>query len=193
MPSIITINNLWLIHYANLSCALDREDIMALQGQKEKILEMIAELPLQMEAADIHDFCSLAVLYSAQTPYSYKRVYITNKNTHKLRLNFKQDLIILSRVITRHFLERKYRRRIHRFWSCRKLCASLFLSKSCSSVVDYWVLLLNPTRTRDLDFAFSWSIAVPPSSTIRVIFQLLFISIPIWFEIISYYLFKSLN
>ena len=47
---------------------------MSLKGEKEKVLEMIAELPQQMEAADIHDFSSLAVLYSAQTPFSYKRV-----------------------------------------------------------------------------------------------------------------------
>nr|CAG4641587.1 EOG090X03TX [Eurycercus lamellatus] len=52
-----------------------KEDIMALKGEKEKILEMIASLPRQMEAADINDFCSLAVLYSAQTPYTYKRGY----------------------------------------------------------------------------------------------------------------------
>ena len=39
---------------------------------------MIAELPQQMEAADIHDFSSLAVLYSAQTPFSYKRVIKEN-------------------------------------------------------------------------------------------------------------------
>ena len=47
---------------------------MTHKGEKEKILETIAELPQQMEAGDIHDFCSLAVLYSAQTPFSYKRV-----------------------------------------------------------------------------------------------------------------------
>lgn len=53
---------------------LNRDEIMAHKGEKEKILETIAELPQQMEAGDIHDFCSLAVLYSAQTPFSYKRV-----------------------------------------------------------------------------------------------------------------------
>lgn len=47
---------------------------MAHKGDKEKVLETISQLPQQMEAEDIHDFCSLAVLYSAQTPYSYKRV-----------------------------------------------------------------------------------------------------------------------
>jgi hypothetical protein len=51
---------------------------MALKGQKDLILEMIAQLPQQMEAADIHDFFSLAVLYSAQTPFSYKRVSIVS-------------------------------------------------------------------------------------------------------------------
>lgn len=58
----------------SFSLLLFREDIMALKGEKEKILKLIADLPQQMEAADIHDFCSLALLYSAQTPYSYKRV-----------------------------------------------------------------------------------------------------------------------
>ena len=47
---------------------------MSLKGEKDKILEMIALLPQQMEADDIHDFSSLAALYSAQTPVSYKRV-----------------------------------------------------------------------------------------------------------------------
>jgi hypothetical protein len=51
-----------------------RDDIIHLKGDKEKILELIAGLPRQMEAADVQDFCSLAVLYSAQTPVSYKRV-----------------------------------------------------------------------------------------------------------------------
>ena len=55
---------------------------MSLKGEKEKILELIAELPQQMEAADIHDFSSLAVLYSAQTPFSYKRV--REGNLHQL-------------------------------------------------------------------------------------------------------------
>ena len=51
-----------------------RDDIMSLKGEKDKILEMIALLPQHMEADDIHDFSSLAALYSAQTPVSYKRV-----------------------------------------------------------------------------------------------------------------------
>lgn len=54
-----------------------RDDIMALKGEKEKILELICGLPQQMEARDVNDFCSIAVLYSAQTPVSYKRVCIS--------------------------------------------------------------------------------------------------------------------
>ena len=50
---------------------------MALKGEKEKILELICGLPQQMEARDVNDFCSIAVLYSAQTPVSYKRVCIS--------------------------------------------------------------------------------------------------------------------
>lgn len=64
---------IWVGYYVIVFCCV-REDIMALKGDKEKILELIAQIPQQMEAADIHDFCSLAVLYSAQTPYSFKRV-----------------------------------------------------------------------------------------------------------------------
>lgn len=47
---------------------------MALKGQKEDIISTISSLPSIMEAVDVHDFFSLAVLYSAQTPFSYKRV-----------------------------------------------------------------------------------------------------------------------
>jgi len=46
---------------------------------------MIAELPQQMEAADIHDFSSLAVLYSAQTPFSYKRVKKSKKKKPEIK------------------------------------------------------------------------------------------------------------
>lgn len=50
---------------------------MGLKGQKDEIISTIGSLPSMMEAADVHDFFSLAVLYSAQTPISYKRVILS--------------------------------------------------------------------------------------------------------------------
>ena len=106
---------------------------MALKGEKDKILEMIAKLPEQMEAADIHDFCSLALLYSAQTPYSYKRV-------RRLSFFFKKLFIIfafLPRPTTKPYSEKKYRSWTRPCWSCRKPCACPSRSRNCSSAAVF--------------------------------------------------------
>ena len=81
--SLVLIINAKLVKFSSKSVSwlfkidliyFPRDDIIYLKGDKEKILDLIAGLPRQMEAADVQDFCSLAVLYSAQTPVSYKRV-----------------------------------------------------------------------------------------------------------------------
>nr|CAG4636901.1 EOG090X03TX [Ceriodaphnia reticulata] len=89
----------FLIFFLSLVLVINAKDeIMAHKGQKEKILKTIAELPQQMEAGDIHDFCSLAVLYSAQTPFSYKRDYhqaLFGENVSDERV----DLLVLSQAL----------------------------------------------------------------------------------------------
>nr|CAG4650055.1 EOG090X03TX [Sida crystallina] len=83
IPAILVLWDYYFVHgdpflifFLSLVLVVNaKDDIMSLKGEKEKILEFIAALPQQMEAGDIHDFCSLAVLYSAQTPVSYKRDY----------------------------------------------------------------------------------------------------------------------
>ena len=79
---------------------------MGHKGQKEKILETIAELPQQMEAGDIQDFCSLAVLYSAQTPFSYKRV---RRNSIAFLCNYELKMLFVSRITIKVFLARMRR------------------------------------------------------------------------------------
>ncbi|KAI9557466.1 hypothetical protein GHT06_017294 [Daphnia sinensis] len=89
----------FLIFFLSLVLVINAKDeIMARKGEKEKILETIAELPQQMEAGDIHDFCSLAVLYSAQTPFSYKRDYhqaLFGEETSEKST----DLLVLSQAL----------------------------------------------------------------------------------------------
>lgn len=89
----------FLIFFLSLVLVINAKDeIMAHKGEKEKILETIAELPQQMEAGDIHDFCSLAVLYSAQTPFSYKRDYhqaLFGEETSEKTT----DLLVLSQAL----------------------------------------------------------------------------------------------
>ncbi|EFX89462.1 hypothetical protein DAPPUDRAFT_40846, partial [Daphnia pulex] len=89
----------FLIFFLSLVLVINAKDeIMAHKGEKERILETIAELPQQMEAGDIHDFCSLAVLYSAQTPFSYKRDYhqaLFGEDESDERM----DLLVLSQAL----------------------------------------------------------------------------------------------
>jgi hypothetical protein len=65
----------FLVFFLSLIILINgREQIMLMRDEpKEKVIESLANMPCNIEADDVADFCSLAQYYSMKTPASFKR------------------------------------------------------------------------------------------------------------------------
>lgn len=64
----------FLVFFLALIMLVNRRDnILEMRGEdKESIIKFLANMPCELEADDVNDFCSLAQYYSARTPTSFK-------------------------------------------------------------------------------------------------------------------------